>query len=104
MSCLQKEVVAPMPRIILLLRVHIGHKGHQLSLEMNGLNCKVMEEGPLWVPVVCQMIKLVKINHTFCPSSVRGRCCNPSNYFAAAWLYFSQRPSFVTNDEWRQID
>jgi|APIni6443716594_1056825.scaffolds.fasta_scaffold3430816_1 hypothetical protein len=43
-----------MPRIVLLLRVHICGGGHHLSLLMVGL--KVTEKGHVWVPAMFQMI------------------------------------------------
>jgi hypothetical protein len=56
MSCiLYKEAIAVMPRISLLLHVHIFGRGHNLSLVMNGV-IKVSEEGQAWVPAVCQMV------------------------------------------------
>jgi hypothetical protein len=50
---MQNEAVAAMTTIIFLLHVHICHRGHHLTLVMNGV--KVME-GQVWVPVVCQIV------------------------------------------------
>jgi hypothetical protein len=65
MSCIQKETVAAMPRIILLLHVHIWWKGYHLSLVMNGV--KVTEDGQVWVPAVCQVVYQVYVGHNPCP-------------------------------------
>jgi hypothetical protein len=58
MSCIHKEAVPAMPTTILLLLVPIYHRGHGLSLVvLNGV--KVMEEAHVWLPAVCQIMKLV---------------------------------------------
>jgi hypothetical protein len=65
MPWIQKKAVNAMSTIILLLHVHIWHLSHHLSLAMIGV--KVTEEGQVWVPAaVCQVIKLVYIDHSPC--------------------------------------
>jgi hypothetical protein len=59
MECIHKEAIAAVPLIILLLHVHICHRGHHLSLVMNVV--KVTEEAHVQVPAVCQMVKQVYI-------------------------------------------
>jgi hypothetical protein len=66
MFCIQKETVAVMPRAKLLLHVHFCCVGHYLSaLVMNGV--KGTEEGHVWVPIVCQIVKLIYVDDNLCP-------------------------------------
>jgi hypothetical protein len=65
MSWIHKEAVAAMPTTVLPLLVPICHRGHHLSLVRNWM--KVTEEAHVRVPVVCQMVWLVGIDHNPCP-------------------------------------
>jgi hypothetical protein len=101
-----KEAVAAMIKIILLLHVHIWHRGHHLSLVIIGV--KVTEAVYVCVPAVCQMVELVYIDHTLCPvfrkrlllqcPKIFCCCCNAHNYFAIACSYLTPRPSVVTGN------
>jgi hypothetical protein len=98
MPCIQKKAIAALPTIILLLHVQFCHKGHHLSLVMNGVT-KWLKKGRYGYQQNVRWYSWSIFIMIHALSSEIGHYCNAHDYVADTCSYLSQRPSFVSFDE-----
>jgi hypothetical protein len=79
--------------------VHICHKGYHLSLVMNGV--KGTEEGHAWVPSMCQMVKLVYIDHTQCLVFRRRLEMQCPQWFSW-WMFIFDTQAIICHKLWME--